>query len=168
MDFFSGLLEIVFPLSILVALLAAAPPAPTDSGPGKAVVVQGNDHIPTPQSPHPPYSSIPPTSGPHVPYIARWGIYDRPVPPEVQVHNLEDGGVLLQYDCPKPCPELARELEQIAMGFDRIIVAPHPGIGSRIALTAWGRIDKMERLDRERILRFIKAYIGIDHHPASE
>jgi hypothetical protein len=33
-----------------------------------------------------------------------------------------------------------------------------------IALTAWGRIDTMDQPDEARIERFIKAYMGIDHH----
>jgi hypothetical protein len=35
----------------------------------------------------------------------------------------------------------------------------------KIALTAWSRIDKFNELDEERIVRFIDAYIDIDHHP---
>jgi hypothetical protein len=35
---------------------------------------------------------------------------------------------------------------------------------SRIALTAWTRIDTMDRLDESRVRRFIDAYRGIDHH----
>ena len=54
-----------------------------------------------------PYNSEPPTSGPHLPYIAPWGIHTRPIPNELQVHNLEDGGVMVQYNC--ECPELVGE-----------------------------------------------------------
>jgi hypothetical protein len=35
---------------------------------------------------------------------------------------------------------------------------------SRIALTAWTRIDTMDTLDEARVRRFIDAYRGIDHH----
>src|SRR3989475_12401156 len=38
--------------------------------PGGLMPDQGNLHIPTADSPHEPYDSDPPTSGPHLPYIA--------------------------------------------------------------------------------------------------
>ena len=44
------------------------------------------------------YNSIPPTSGTHWAVPAEWGIYDEPVPNERQVHNLEHGGVMIQYN----------------------------------------------------------------------
>jgi hypothetical protein len=34
----------------------------------------------------------------------------------------------------------------------------------KIALTAWGKIDKFDEFDEGRITKFIKAHIGIDHH----
>jgi hypothetical protein len=35
---------------------------------------------------------------------------------------------------------------------------------SRIALTAWTRLDRLEEFDDKRIRRFIDSYRGIDHH----
>jgi hypothetical protein len=34
----------------------------------------------------------------------------------------------------------------------------------KIALTAWRRIDTFNEFDEGRIVRFIEAYVGIDHH----
>jgi hypothetical protein len=132
--------------------------------PGTPMPDQGNRHIPTPGAPHEPYNSEPPTSGPHLPYIAPWGVHTRPIPPELQVHNLEDGGVLVQYNC--DCPEVVRQLEEIVKRYDKfVILAPYPGMKSRIALTAWTRIDTLDQVEGKRITRFIDAYRGIDHHP---
>lgn len=135
--------------------------------PGKPVPVMGNDHIGSPGAPHPPYNSDPPTSGPHTPYIASWGVHDAPVPKEMQVHNLEDGGVVIQYYCTN-CEEMIKKLETIVRQYERIVLAPYPGLDTLIATTAWGRIDKLKEYDEKRIIRFINAYIGIDHHPQSE
>jgi hypothetical protein len=151
-----------------------------DESPGVSIPALGNDHIATIESPHPPYNSKPPTSGPHVPMVARWGIYRSPIPNELQVHNLEDGGVVIQYNC-KECNDLVQKLEQLGKEYfqkaqeekkkversryEHLIVAPYPGMESVIALTAWGKIDKLEQFDEARIKRFIEAYIGIDHHP---
>ena len=124
----------------------------------------GNQHIPTASTPHAPYNSDPPTSGPHLPYIAPWGVHVRPIPPELQVHNLEDGGVLVQYNC--ECPDLVAKLMAVVQKYDRqVILAPYPPMKSPIALTAWTRIDTLADFDEKRIVRFIEAYRGIDHHP---
>ncbi len=171
-------------LIVCVPALSAAQLA--DPRPGREVPTMGNIHIPSPGSPHPPYNSDPPTSGPHVRWVAKWGVHTAPVPLEAQVHNLEDGGVVVQYNCSdKPCPQLVEKLEALAKHpgllampkamtqhgdpkFLRLVIAPYPTMKFKIALTAWGRIDTLDHYDEARILRFIKAYIGVDHHPTNE
>jgi uncharacterized protein DUF3105 len=131
--------------------------------PGAKMADQGNLHIASETTAHEAYNSDPPTSGPHLPYIAPWGVHTRPIARELQVHNLEDGGVLVQYGC--ECPDVVDRLRSIVAGYDRqVILAPYPGMKNRIALTAWTRIDTMETLDEARVRRFIDAYRGIDHH----
>jgi len=133
--------------------------------PGTPVPNLGNDPIQTLGDPHAPYNSDPPTSGPHLPYLAPWGIHTEPIPKELQVHNLEDGGVLVQYNCPQSCPDLVGKLRAIVARYERdVILAPYPGMDKRIALTAWTRIDKFDEFDEKRIVRFVDAYEGIDHH----
>lgn len=131
--------------------------------PGVRFPDQGNRHLASTSEPHPPYNSDPPTSGPHLPYLAPWGVHSRPIVPQLQVHNLEDGGVLVQYSC--DCPELAEQLAGVVRRYDRfVILAPYPTMTSRIALTAWTRLDTLEEFDEKRVVRFIEAYRGIDHH----
>jgi len=131
--------------------------------PGTQFPDQGNLHIASPESPHQPYNSDPPTSGPHLPYIAPWGVHTRPIPRELQVHNLEDGGVVVQYNC--ECPDLAAKLKAVVQRYEKnVILAPYPGMTPTIALTAWTRLDTMDELDEGRVIRFIEAYRGIDHH----
>lgn len=132
--------------------------------PGQKFPDQGNLHVQTLTDPHEPYNSTPPTSGPHLPYIAPWGIHTRPIPNELQVHNLEDGGVVIQYNC--DCPDVVSKLSDIVRRYPtQVVLAPYPTMPSRIALTAWTRLDTMDRVDEARIERFIRAYRGIDHHP---
>jgi len=131
--------------------------------PGVQFPDQGNLHVASPETPHEKYNSDPPTSGPHLPYIAPWGMHTRPIVRELQVHNLEDGGVVVQYNC--ECPELVAKLKAIVDRYDRqVILAPYPGMPHKIALTAWTRLDTMDELDEGRVRRFIEAYRGIDHH----
>src|SRR6266852_2122353 len=131
--------------------------------PGVKMPDQGNVHLRTTADAHDPYNSDPPTSGPHLPYIAPWGVHTRPIQRELQVHNLEDGGVIVQYNC--ECPELVAKLKAIVERYDRnVILAPYLGMKHKIARTAWTRLDTLDELDEGRVTRFIEAYRGIDHH----
>jgi hypothetical protein len=131
--------------------------------PGQKFPDQGNLHVQTVADPHEPYNSDPPTSGPHLPYIAPWGIHTRPITKELQVHNLEDGGVVVQYNC--ECPELVAKLASIVRRYPtQVVLAPYPTMPRRIALTAWTRLETLDDVDEARIDRFIRAYRGIDHH----
>ena len=133
--------------------------------PGVSMPDLGNAHLQTAAEPHVPYNTDPPTSGPHLPYVAPWGVHTEPIGKELQVHNLEDGGVLVQYQCPSGCPELVDKLKAIVKRYDtQVVLAPYPAMKSRIALTAWTRIDAFDAFDEARIVRFVKAYRGIDHH----
>ncbi len=133
------------------------------SQPGTALPDLGNRHVDTVTTPHEPYNSDPPTSGPHLPYIAPWGIHTDPIPPELKVHNLEDAGVLVQYNC--ECPDVVARLRAIVEKYpERVILAPYPAMKSRIALTAWTRIETLSEVDEKAIDAFIQAYRGIDHH----
>ncbi|HEX5531387.1 MAG TPA: DUF3105 domain-containing protein [Methylomirabilota bacterium] len=133
--------------------------------PGVKLEDQGNAHIQMVGEAHAPYNSDPPTSGPHLPYIAPWGIHTEPIARELQVHNLEDGGVVVQYRCATPCPDLAAKLAEIVRRYEtQVILAPYPAMRTRIALTAWTRLDAFDDFDEARIVRFIRAYRGIDHH----
>jgi hypothetical protein len=132
--------------------------------PGEAVRSMGNQHIAPEQVGAIVYNSTPPTSGPHLGQLASWGIHNEPIPNELQVHNLEDGGVMVQYNC-ENCDALVDQLSGVVRRYDEhVVLAPYPAMGSAIALTAWGRIDKLDDFDEERIVAFIDAYAGIDHH----
>ena len=131
--------------------------------PGKIIPDLGNQHIQPPAKAT--YNSFPPTSGPHYNGLAPWGIHKTPIPNELQVHNLEDGGVMVQYSCPVECPELIEQLTQIVEHYDHnVILAPYRDMNSRIALTAWNRLDTLDEFDESRIIQFIKEYSGLDHH----
>lgn len=131
--------------------------------PGLAQPDLGNEHITPPATAT--YNTRPPTSGPHYVNLAPWGIHTEPIQNELQVHNLEDGGVMVQYDCPEGCPDLVAQLAEVVGRYPQyVILAPYPDMDTRIALTAWGRLDAFEDFDERRVVKFIEAYRGIDHH----
>jgi hypothetical protein len=126
---------------------------------------QGNAHLPSQNTPYDAYNSDPPTSGPHAPQRPRWGVFASPLPKPLQVHGLEDGGVLVQYNCPDGCPDLVAQLLRVVQRYPEfVILAPYPGMRTRIALTAWRRLDAFDQFDEPRIVRFIERFKGIDHH----
>ena len=140
-----------------------------ESQPGTSVPDLGNLHIPEGTRSPIAYNSTPPTSGPHYPFLARWGVHTEPLSDELQVHNLEDGGVAIQYRCDEPCPELVEQLTAAGQPYlssphPYVVLAPYPEMENRIALTAWGRIDRFEEFDEERIRRFIEVYRCTDWH----
>lgn len=82
------------------------------------------------------YNSFPPSSGPHYEQAAPWGIYEDPIKQTILVHNLEHGGVVLEYG------DVGEETVKDIQAFYQedpygIVVAPYPRLGKKIALTAW-------------------------------
>lgn len=138
-------------------------------GDGGAVHVadQGREHV-NPGQQHVAYNSTPPTSGPHFPNWASWGVKSEPLPNELQIHNLEHGGIMVQYNCQAPaapvadCAGLINQLQGLASSLvsskPRIIVAPYPNMEHPVALTAWDYLLVMDRFDRARALAFINTH----------
>lgn len=142
---------------------------------------QGNLHINDGASSPISYNSIPPSSGPHYQNIVNWQAYDEPIRYERLVHNLEDGGVVIYYQCEEGCPELVDQLTESVAPFieagRHVVLAPndpawtgggtqplHQDMGAKIALTAWERVLTLDEYDADVIKDFIVSYEGIDHH----
>ena len=139
------------------------------TGPGQHLVAFDLEHywLPTQRdyhlndgTPYTGYDSTPPAYGPHWPITAKWGIHEDPVPNERQLHNLEHGGVTIQYTTQDP--EIAKniiELSQSLRAFPScILVAPYPTMEHPIALTAWGVLLTLDKFDRKAIVDFVDFY----------
>jgi Protein of unknown function (DUF3105) len=83
------------------------------------------------------YNSFPPTSGPHDAQWVIWNVYDSGVPQINLVHNLEHGGIAVQYGANVPEATVDQIVAWYAEDPNGIVVAPLPQLGRRIALTAW-------------------------------
>jgi len=127
--------------------------------PGDRITTLGRLHI-TQGTPHKGYNSNPPTSGPHWPSPAPWGVHTQPLPDEMLVHNLEHGGVWISYKDQNDS-DLAGKLDDIAGRYQsKVIVTPRPQNDAPIAVAAWGRLLKLQRFDEARIFEFINRYRG--------
>ncbi len=102
------------------------------------------------------YSTSPPTSGPHRAESPDWGEYNSEMEEELQVHALEHGAVLVQYNCPSGCGELVNNLSLLVTDYSaKVILAPYANMDSLIALTAWGKIDLLDEFEDGRIREFV-------------
>lgn len=146
-----------------------------EPAPGVTFEDQGNRHLETVDEAHVAYNSSPPSSGPHLGFIADWGVAPETVPPELFVHNLEDGGVVLTYDCADGCPDLVSELTSfVDERGGRLLLTPYSGIGHdgvsyRAAAVAWGRVfyfDTLDEMTLSELDLFVRLYEGVDHHVA--
>ena len=126
------------------------------------VEIIGRDHIPNGVKFNN-YNSNPPTSGPHYTDPAPARFYDKELPDEQVVHNLEHGHIWISYR-PDIHPEIIKILKNFAGG--RVIVTKRSQNDTDIALAAWGRLDKfnLEKnnftpQDLNRIKQRIKDFI---------
>jgi hypothetical protein len=83
------------------------------------------------------YNSFPPSSGPHYAQPAPWGIYPDSVKQTILVHNLEHGGIVIQYG-----PNVSQSDVQKIQSFYQddpygLVVAPYAKLGNKIAATSW-------------------------------
>ena len=109
------------------------------------------------------YSTSPPTSGDHWDTPVRCGFYDRVVPDETIVHNLEHSNIVVSYnlDSPDEVDQLRNAIEDIGLakvwGVTRFYPEIPPGT---VAVAAWGVLDTVQEVDGDRIKRFFDAYSG--------
>ncbi len=111
------------------------------------------------------YNSSPPTSGDHWSAAQSCGFYTEPILDERIVHNLEHSNIVISYNLPNDADVEA--LENFYNDLDEswrnhfTVVRPYDEIEEgQIGLSAWGVMDVMDGIDRDRILRFYEHYVG--------
>src|SRR2546422_119964 len=119
------------------------------------------------------YQHQPPTSGSH---YSQTGVAPTawqtigPIQPEVWVHNLEHGGIVLLYNCPGGCDDLQKQLTTYVnsivpaepqYGEYKIIMTPYSqGMGTHnVAVLAWDRIEFLDGYDQAKITQFYEAHV---------
>ncbi len=166
-----GVIAFFFIISLFAGSLPISIGERAPTGPGIRIPDQGTIHV-DPGEDHPLYNTVPATSGWHYdrPLApARWGVHETVLEDEVLLHNLEHGGIGVHYDCPDACNELVAELERVVENtVDRngkAILSPYPGMESRIVLTAWTFIDRLDVFDEARIEAFIESHESSPNAP---
>ena len=109
------------------------------------------------------YAVSPPTLGDHRGAWAKWGEYSY-LPPQRWLHNMEHGGIVFLYD---PCVTdvMVNALRTFAHGVAddssgpfRWVMTPYPGLGSQVAVLAWGWAWMSECVDTAAMTTFIEAH----------
>jgi len=137
---------------------------PQTSHNGPASQALSHDHVTGPVR----YSVTPPVGGPHNAIWMNCGIYDKPVPSERAVHNLEHGAVWITYQPSLPRSEVTRlqafVLKQTVVapaGATRsryMDLTPYPGLSSPIVISSWGFQLKVTSPADPRLQQFVNMF----------
>jgi hypothetical protein len=150
---------------LIVALILPSLPGRQRSsaitGPGTVYPAVSREHVPqATRVPASAYNSTPPTSGPHWPIWSKCGESTTPIANELQIHNLEHGFVVVQYNTQDQAmiEQLRGVVTKLSGWPDYYILAPNPNISSPIALTAWTVLLNLDTVDEAKIKEFSSAY----------
>jgi hypothetical protein len=104
------------------------------------------------------YRSFPPVSGNHYATPAIWSAYDSPLEPERVVHNLEHGGLVINYGSRVP-PATVTQLREFYLGDPNgLVLAPLPRLNDKIAVAAWTHLATCTEFDEGAFSTFRDAF----------
>lgn len=121
------------------------------------------------------YHTLPPSSGNHYPYWAKYMTYDQPVPEGYWVHNLEHGAIVLSYNCGEAgCADDIAAAQQMIDQYPvdplctmanegvphRFVMTPDPRLDVRFAASAWRWTLRANCFDLGPFLAFATAHYG--------
>lgn len=165
--------------SVIVVGLAAvgaliwffSQPAATAQAMGDVVPVDSRDHITLGSDPGP-YSSDPPAGGHHYPSTYDPGFYstqDVQALPKFYsgylVHNMEHGYVIYWYNCSADpsinCNDLQNAIKQVIKENNsfKVIGFPWPSLKQPLAITSWGRILRLNKIDLATMRAFYRGNV---------
>lgn len=94
------------------------------------------------------------TSGEHYGVPAIWNSYEEPIEQERLVHNLEHGGIVIQYGRGVPRATVDQLNEFYLDDPNGMILAPLPRLGDTIAVSAWLQLATCTRFDEDAFEAF--------------
>ena len=114
------------------------------------------------------YNSVPATSGLHNSQTAIWNLYDQPVPQINYVHNLEHGGLVIQYGSEVPQAEVAALADWYQQDTRGVVVAPlseemeeeDSALADKIVANSWTHMMRCTTFDASAFDEFSDDYRG--------
>lgn len=141
-----------------VAGIVLSPKNARTSRPGQEFPQQSRTHIAEGAS-HDPYSTNPPTSGPHYGKTEVPGVYDKELEDERVIHSLEHGAVWITYKSSKVDQSAIDRLKEIAKPYKtKILLSPREKNDDPIAVVAWQHLLRLQTVDDSAVAQ-IKAFV---------
>jgi hypothetical protein len=125
------------------------------------------------------YRTRPPTSGMHygtLPQASEYRMYDadEPLTPGRWVHMLEHGAVAILYRpdlCDATCVQQLGEIydtaprSTVVPGVRHLVITPYQDMDHALAVVAWGYIDELDQMDKDRIIADFKSKVDAPSAP---
>lgn len=118
----------------------------------------------------------PPSSGVHygtLPQPQEYRMYDTPLTPGRWVHMLEHGAVVVLYRpdlCDSACVQQLGAFYDSAprsnyVGVRHLAITPYQDMDHAIAVVAWGYIDEMDQMDKDRVMADFRSKVDASSAP---
>ena len=121
----------------------------------KKYPIEGRTHIAA--STNVSYQTNPPTSGNHLLQPQDWGVYDSEIDEKATVHSLEHGGIWITYkDINDEDKALLKSIGK--ENSQSVIVSPRLENDGKIAVVSWGKMMKLDTVDKAIIQKYIDTY----------
>jgi Protein of unknown function (DUF3105) len=117
------------------------------------------------------YRNRPPSSGVHygtLPQAYEYRMYDQPLSPGRWVHMLEHGAVIVLYRpdlCDAACVQQLGEFydsaprSSVVPSVKHLAITPYQDMDHAIAVVAWGYVDEMDQMDKDRVMADFKSKV---------
>ena len=100
-------------------------------------------------------------------------MYDQPLSPGRWVHMLEHGAVAVLYRpdlCDQACTAVLGNVWDSAprssiVPVRHLVITPYQNMDHAIAVVAWGYVDEMDQVDKDRVLADIKSKMDAPSAP---
>jgi hypothetical protein len=117
--------------------------------------IEGRDHVSAGTGVD--YQTNPPTSGSHLAQAEEWGIFTNEIDNMAAVHSMEHGGIWISYKDINQ--EEIAVLEDIGkQNSQSTLVSPRSGNDNKIVIASWGKMMRLESVDKALIQKFIDTY----------
>ncbi len=165
---------VVVVAAALAAVVLLLPRASTGSAQMRQVVTEPASHVDegAPLS----YRNRPPSSGTHygtLPQPQEYRMWETPLSPGRWVHMLEHGAVAVLYRpdlCDAACVQQLGEFYDAAprstlVGVRHLVITPYQDMDHAVAVVAWGNVDEMDQMDKDRVMADFKSKVDASTAP---
>lgn len=144
----------------------ASPQSPADWG--VAMPIEGDRSHVTQGSPLT-QKERPPSSGPHYPTPAPYGLSTTPILPGNWIHDLEHGAEVILYKCTSQtdCTSIGNQIKSQVYdsaplekyGEVKMVITPYQDMDEPFAAVSWGHVLALQSIDKTAMLAFYSHWV---------